>query len=102
MACPKVTNCSRQKALDPLLPETAPFGLTSSLLAAINRPPDILPAGEKLRRVHSQTNINQKQGLNYEDLQIVRCIHTHVLRASEGGARSCSGTGRRLSWGEHG
>src|SRR5690348_9929470 len=45
---------------------TARCCLALSLPDAINRPPDILPAGRKLRRVHSQKTINQNQGLNHE------------------------------------
>src|SRR5262249_10347230 len=65
-------------------------------------PPDILPAGRKLRRVHSQRAINQKQGLNNENFQIVRRIHTGLFPAFTEHASRSSGAGRRLSQLHHG
>src|SRR5262249_21360993 len=45
----------------------------------------LFPQG-KPRRVRSQTIITERQGLHHENIQIVRCIHSRLLRAfTEGG-----------------
>src|SRR5437016_2465226 len=69
-----------EKLLTLSSPERHDHG-ASSLPAAINRPPDILPAGRNCEGFTRKPNINQKQGLNHENLQIVHCIRARLLCA---------------------
>src|SRR5258708_9515362 len=60
-----------------------------------NRPPDILPA---VRNCEGFTRKQpSKQGLNHENLQIIYCTHTHLLRAFTEDARRRAAAPRGLS-----
>src|SRR5258705_3797486 len=82
-----------EKLLTLSRPERHDHG-ASSLRAAINRPLTFFPLGETAKG--SLANNHQKQGLTHENLQIVRCIHTHLLRAFTECKRGCSRAGWRL------
>src|SRR5882724_9511507 len=69
--------------------------LALSLPAALNRPLTFFPLGETA--TGSLANNHQKQGLNHENLQIVRCIRTHLLCAFTKSASRCPATPRGLS-----
>ncbi len=67
-----------KKLLTPSRPERHDHK-ASSLPAAINRPLTFFPLGENAKG--SLAKNHQKQGLNYENLQIVHCIRARLLCA---------------------